>query len=133
MSFPADPVLLFAAGELYARLLPESAQGGMATAAGTLKVGAFEAAGIACYLDADWPPSCSPPIPCSGGSAGTTVGGAGRAVERSRGAGPRAADRGAARARARDRRGDAHERPQGAVPDRRQAGDPAARGLSDRP
>ena len=54
MSFTADPVLLFAAGELYARALPESAQGGMAAAAGALKVGAFEAAGIASYLDAEW-------------------------------------------------------------------------------
>ena len=54
MSFSADPVLLFAAGELYARLLPESAQGGMATAAGAMKVGAFEVVGIASYLDADW-------------------------------------------------------------------------------
>src|SRR3954447_11330814 len=54
MSFTADPLLLFAAGELYARLLPESAQGGMATAAGALKVGTFEAAGIATYVDAKW-------------------------------------------------------------------------------
>jgi hypothetical protein len=54
MSFTADPVLLFAAGELYARLLPESAQGGMATAAGAIKVGAFEVAGVASYLDAGW-------------------------------------------------------------------------------
>ena len=54
MSFYADPLLLFAAGELYARVLPESAQGGMATAAGTAKVAAFEAAAIGSYLDADW-------------------------------------------------------------------------------
>ena len=54
MSFYADPVLLFAAGELYARLLPESAQGGLAVAAGTAKVASFEAAGIGSYLDADW-------------------------------------------------------------------------------
>jgi hypothetical protein len=52
MSFPVDPVLLFADGEAYARTLPESAQGGAATVVGGLTVGSAVAAGIACYLDA---------------------------------------------------------------------------------
>jgi hypothetical protein len=54
MSFLADPLLLFAAGELYARALPESAQGGMAAGAGALKIGTFEAAAVGSYLDAKW-------------------------------------------------------------------------------
>jgi hypothetical protein len=53
MSFYADPVLLFAAGELYARL-PESAQGGLAAAAGSATVASFEAAGSGSYLDQPW-------------------------------------------------------------------------------
>ena len=51
MSFSADPVLLFAAGELYARLLPESAQGGMATVTGALTVAAFWAGAAAFWFD----------------------------------------------------------------------------------
>jgi hypothetical protein len=54
MSFTADPIMLFAAGEFYARLLPESAQGRMAAAAGTMKVASFEAVAIGSYLDAKW-------------------------------------------------------------------------------
>ena len=38
MSFLADPVLLFTDGELYARTLPESAQGGAAKLAGAVTV-----------------------------------------------------------------------------------------------
>ena len=53
MSFLADPVLLFADGEAYARTLPESAQGGAAKVIGGLTVGAAVAAGMACYLDAE--------------------------------------------------------------------------------
>jgi hypothetical protein len=52
MSFPVDPVLLFADGEAYARTLPESAQGGAATIVGALTAGVAVAAGIACYVDA---------------------------------------------------------------------------------
>ena len=51
MSFLTDPLALFADGELYARTLPESAQGGMATAVGGLTVAAVMAGGIAVYLD----------------------------------------------------------------------------------
>jgi hypothetical protein len=54
MSFPVDPVLLFTDGELYARTLPESAQGGAAKVVGGLTVGATLAAGIGCYLDQKW-------------------------------------------------------------------------------
>jgi hypothetical protein len=54
MSFPVDPVLLFADGEAYARALPESAQGGAATLIGGLTAGSVAAAGIACYRDAKW-------------------------------------------------------------------------------
>jgi hypothetical protein len=54
MSFFADPVLLFADGEAYARTLPESAQGGAAKAAGGLTVAAILAAGIGSYLDLPW-------------------------------------------------------------------------------
>src|SRR3954462_528832 len=53
MSFSVDPILLFTDGELYARTLPESAQGGAAKVAGGLTVGAILAAGIASYLDVD--------------------------------------------------------------------------------
>jgi hypothetical protein len=54
MSFTADPILLFADGEAYARTLPESAQGGAARVVGGLTVGAFLAAGIGSYLDQAW-------------------------------------------------------------------------------
>jgi hypothetical protein len=54
MSFSVDPILLFTDGELYARTLPESAQGGAAKVVGGLTVGAILAAGIGSYLDADW-------------------------------------------------------------------------------
>src|SRR3954468_19229228 len=51
MSFPVDPVLLFADGEAYARTLPESAQGGAAKAVGGLTLGPAGAPGISCCLD----------------------------------------------------------------------------------
>jgi hypothetical protein len=54
MSFFADPVLLFVDGEAHARALPESAQGGAATALGALSVAATLAAGIGSYLDQPW-------------------------------------------------------------------------------
>ena len=54
MSFFADPVLLFTDGELYARTLPESAQGGAAKVAGGISVGATLAAGVGSYLDQKW-------------------------------------------------------------------------------
>src|SRR4051794_29051994 len=54
MSFLADPVLLFADGEAYARTLPESAQGGAAKVVGGLTVSSFLAAAIGSYLDAKW-------------------------------------------------------------------------------
>jgi hypothetical protein len=54
MSFLADPVLLLADGEAYARTLPESAQGGAAKAVGGATVAAFLAAGIGSYLDTKW-------------------------------------------------------------------------------
>src|SRR4051812_50078159 len=54
MSFSVDPILLFTDGELYARTLPESAQGGVAKVVGGLTVAAVLTAGIASYLDAKW-------------------------------------------------------------------------------
>src|SRR3954449_3539609 len=54
MSFSVDPILLFTDGELYARTLPESAQGGAAKVVGGLTVGAILTAGIGSYLDAKW-------------------------------------------------------------------------------
>lgn len=51
MSLLADPPMLFADGEAYARVLPESAQGGMATVAGALTVGVFWAAAAALWFD----------------------------------------------------------------------------------
>jgi hypothetical protein len=54
MSFSVDPILLFTDGELYARTLPESAQGGAAKVMGGLTVGAILTAGVGSYLDAKW-------------------------------------------------------------------------------
>jgi hypothetical protein len=54
MSFFADPVLLLTDGELYARALPESAQGGAAKAIGGVTVATVLGAGIGSYLDAKW-------------------------------------------------------------------------------
>jgi hypothetical protein len=52
MSFPVDPILLLTDGELYARTLPESAQGGAAKLVGGATVAVALAAGIASYLEA---------------------------------------------------------------------------------
>jgi hypothetical protein len=51
MSFLADPPLLYAAGEAYARALPESAQGRAAGVAGALTVAAFVAVSAACWTE----------------------------------------------------------------------------------
>ena len=51
MSIVVDPPSLFADGELYARALPESAQGGMATAAGALVVATYWSAAAAFWFD----------------------------------------------------------------------------------
>ena len=51
MSFLVDPPLLYAAGEAYARGLPESAQGRAAGVAGALTVAGFLAASVACWLE----------------------------------------------------------------------------------
>ena len=51
MSLLADPPMLFADGEAYARVMPEGAQGGMATAAGAMTVGVFWAAAAAIWFD----------------------------------------------------------------------------------
>jgi hypothetical protein len=54
MSFLADPLLLLADGEAYARTLPESAQGGAAVLVGGATVAAVLGAGVGSYLDAAW-------------------------------------------------------------------------------
>jgi hypothetical protein len=51
MSLLADPPLLYADGEFYARVMPEGAQGGMATAVGALTVGVFWAVAAALWFD----------------------------------------------------------------------------------
>jgi hypothetical protein len=51
MSFLVDPPLLYAAGEAYARVLPESLQGREAGTAGALIVGSFVAVSAACWLE----------------------------------------------------------------------------------
>ena len=54
MSFLVDPPILFADGEAYARLMPESAQGGAAKATGAATVAAFVAYGAGAYLNQPW-------------------------------------------------------------------------------
>jgi hypothetical protein len=54
MSLLIDPLLLFADGEVHARALPESAQGGVAKVAGGAAVAATLGAGIGSYLDKSW-------------------------------------------------------------------------------
>jgi hypothetical protein len=54
MSFLADPALLYVDGHAYARLAPESAQGGLAKVVGAATVGSVLAAGIGSYLNKDW-------------------------------------------------------------------------------
>jgi hypothetical protein len=51
VSIVTDPPALLADGEAYARLLPESAQGGAATATGALTVAVFWAGAAAFWLD----------------------------------------------------------------------------------
>jgi hypothetical protein len=53
MSFYADPLMLMADGELWARL-PESAQGRAAQVAGSVTTGVLLAAAVGTYLDHDW-------------------------------------------------------------------------------
>ncbi|MEA2441282.1 MAG: hypothetical protein QOH76_2706 [Thermoleophilaceae bacterium] len=69
MSFFVDPVLLFADGELYARTMPESAQGGAAKVVGGVTVGAVLAAGIGSYLDASWAKALWKPFGAKNGTA----------------------------------------------------------------
>jgi hypothetical protein len=51
VSIVVDPPSLLADGELYARVLPESAQGGMAAAAGAFVVAGYWAAAAAFWCD----------------------------------------------------------------------------------
>jgi hypothetical protein len=51
MSLLADPLALFADGEAYARVLPESAQGRAATVVGAFTVGVFWAGAAAFWFD----------------------------------------------------------------------------------
>ena len=51
MSFLVDPPLLYAAGETYARALPESAQGRQAGVIGALTVTVFAGVSLACWLE----------------------------------------------------------------------------------
>lgn len=51
MSIVTDPPVLALKGELYARLLPESAQGGMATGTGALTAATFWAGAAAFWFD----------------------------------------------------------------------------------
>jgi hypothetical protein len=51
MSLLADPPLLMANGEAYARALPEAAQGRAAAAGGVLAIGAFWATAGALWVD----------------------------------------------------------------------------------
>ena len=51
VSFLVDPPLLLADGELYARVLPEGAQGRAALATGALTTGVFWAAAAAFWFD----------------------------------------------------------------------------------
>jgi hypothetical protein len=51
VSIVVDPPMLIADGELYARVMPESAQGGAAKAVGTLTVAVFWVAAAALWFD----------------------------------------------------------------------------------
>ena len=51
VSIVTDPVALLADGEAYARLLPESAQGGAATVTGALTIAVFWAGAAAFWFD----------------------------------------------------------------------------------
>ena len=54
MSFLIDPPWLYANGEAYARLAPESAQGRAAAAAGAGTIGVFWIVSISLYLNRAW-------------------------------------------------------------------------------
>jgi hypothetical protein len=54
VSFLTDPPWLYANGQAYARLAPESAQGGAAKVAGAATVATFIGASAAFYLDHPW-------------------------------------------------------------------------------
>ena len=54
MSFLIDPPWLYANGEAYARMAPESAQGGVAEAAGVATIAAFWVTSISLYLNLPW-------------------------------------------------------------------------------
>ena len=63
MSFIVDPPWLYANGRAYARLMPEEAQGGIATVAGAACLAAFWAAGVSLYLNAPWTKPVQPLLP----------------------------------------------------------------------
>ena len=54
VSFLTDPPWLYANGRAYARLAPESAQGGRAKAAGVATIATFVTVGLAIYRDHPW-------------------------------------------------------------------------------
>jgi hypothetical protein len=54
VSFLTDPPWLYANGRAYARIAPESAQGGTAKLAGAATIAAFLAGGLGFYLDHPW-------------------------------------------------------------------------------
>lgn len=54
MSFLADPPILYAAGEAYARAVPESGQGRAAAVAGAGVVGTCLAVSVSLWLNASW-------------------------------------------------------------------------------
>lgn len=54
MSFLIDPPWLYANGEAYARLAPESAQGRKAAAAGALTLAVFYGVSVSLYLNLPW-------------------------------------------------------------------------------
>ena len=54
MSFLIDPPWLFANGEAYARLAPDSAQGRNAAAVGTATIAGFWAVSVSLYLNRSW-------------------------------------------------------------------------------
>ena len=54
MSFLLDPPLLYASGEAYGRLAPESAQGGVAVAAGAATLAVFVGTSASLYANRAW-------------------------------------------------------------------------------
>jgi len=63
VSFLLDTPWLYANGRAYARLAPEEAQGGIATAAGAACLAAFWAGGASLYLNAPWTKPLWPLLP----------------------------------------------------------------------